>query len=193
MDEQASYVIESMALARAAGVQRYSIYKVIDEGAENGDEYWGLKRNDGTNRPSYIAYQTAVRYLQGARSATYSWAGSHAPPTVDEVSALLASNNNRYQWPWPSAVNQVVLDRGAQRVTVVWNASGDPVAYALPAIQGSAAQIVDKYGNAAPLVAQGGVYQLRLEASHNNTDPRDPTLYLVGGNPLIIVEDMPPA
>src|SRR5437868_2781684 len=117
MDEQASYVIESMALARAAGVQRYSIYKLEDESPENGDEYWGLMRNDGTVRPAYLAYQVAARYFQQTQRAVYTWSGSHNPPTEDEVSALLASNANRAQWPWPGPVNMVVLDRGTQRVT----------------------------------------------------------------------------
>jgi len=189
MDEQASYVIQSMALARAAGVQRYSIYKLQDEGAENGDEYWGLTRNDGTLRPSYLAYQTAVRYLQNARSATYSWGGSQIPPTEQEITTLLASNANRFQWPWPAPVNTVILDRGAERVTVVWNASPQSVQFALPA-RTSNARLVTKYGQVTTIAAQNGAYALSLEPSRNNSDPRDPTLYLVGGSPLIVVEDV---
>src|SRR5205807_1291423 len=79
--------IKSMALARAAGVQRYSPYKLQDEFAENGDEYWGLTRNDGTVRPGYLAYQVAVRYLQDARSATYYWSGSQIPPSDQEITS----------------------------------------------------------------------------------------------------------
>jgi len=131
-----------------------------------------------------------VRYLQGTRAATYSWAGSHFPQTDDEVSALLASNANRKQWPWPAAVNQVVLDRENQRVTVVWNASPNPTEVALPA-QGATAQLVDKRGQVTTVTPQAGVYRLSLEPSRNNSDPRDPTLYLVGGSPLILVEDLP--
>ena len=188
IDEQASYIIQAMALARAAGVQRYSIYKVQDEHPENEDEFWGLTRNDGTVRPSYLAYQTAVRYLQQPRSATYYWWGSQVPPTEQEVTALLQSNVNRYQWPWPAPVNVVVLDRGAERVTVVWNASPQPQSVSLPA-QSRAAQLVDKYGRVAPLAARDGYYDLSLEPSRNNSDPRDPTAYLVGGSPWLIVED----
>jgi len=190
MDEQASYVIESMALARAAGVQRYSIYKLQDEGAENGDEYWGLTRNDGTLRPSYLAYQVANRYIQNARSATYYWAGSQIPPTDQELGRLITSDAGRVQWPWPAPVNVVVLDRGPQqRVTVLWNASPQPVQFALRAAGGSA-QLVTKYGQTSNLVAQNAFYQLNLEPTRNNSDPRDPTLFLVGGSPLIIVEDL---
>jgi hypothetical protein len=189
MDEQASYVIQSMALARAAGVQRYSIYKLQDEGAENGDEYWGLTRNDGSLRPSYVGYQVAVRYLQNVRAATYSWAGSQIPPSEQDITTLLASNASRFQWPWPAPVNQVTLDRGSERVTVVWNASPQPVQLALPA-RSSSASLVTKYGQVTTIAPQNGSYQLNLEPSRNNSDPRDPSLYLVGGSPLIVVEDV---
>lgn len=187
LDEQASYVIQSMALARAAGVQRYSIYKMQDEFPENEDEYWGLIRNDGTVRPAYLAYQVAVRYFQHARSAVYRWWGSHTPPTEAEIDALLASNANRTQWPWPGPVNLVELERDADRVTVIWNASSQPFQVALPA-RSRSAQVVDKYGQRGPLAARDGYYWLTLEPSRHNADPRDPTLFLVGGSPLIIVE-----
>ena len=188
MNEQASYVIQSMALARAAGVQRYSTYKMQDEFPENRDEYWGLTRNDGTVRPSYVAYQAAVRYLQNARGAMYYWWGTNVPPSEDEIRGLLASDAGRSQWPWPAPINVVVVDRVVDRVTVIWNGSPDPAQVALPAHSRSA-QLVDKYGRVAPLVSQGGYYQLNLEPSRNNSDPRDRSLYLIGGSPLIIVED----
>jgi hypothetical protein len=189
MDEQSSYIIQNMALALAAGVQRYSIYKMSDEEAELGDQYWGLVRTDGTVRPAYVAYQVGVRYFQGTRAATYYWWGANTPPGEQEISALLASNENRFQWPWPAPVNVVVLDKGAQRVTVIWNASPQPVQVSLPA-NSRAAQIVDKYGRANALAARNGYYDLTLEPSRNNSDPRDRTLYLVGGSPWIVVEDM---
>jgi hypothetical protein len=189
IDEQASYVIQSMALARAAGVARYSIYKMQDEHPENEDEFWGLTRNDGSLRPSYLAYQTAVRYLQNVRNAVYYWWGAQIPPTEQEITALLTSNVNRYQWPWPAPVNVVTAERGNERITVIWNASPRPQEAALPA-RSRAAQIVDKYGRVSAASAPDGYYRLNLEPSRNNSDPRDPTAYLVGGSPLIIVEDM---
>jgi len=189
MEDQASYIVENMALALAAGVQRYSVYKMTDEAPEVGDQYWGLLRDDGTPRPSYVAFQTAVKYFQGVRSATYYWWGSNVPPTEQETTNLLASNANRFQWVWPAPVNVVVMDKSPQRLTVIWNASPQPVQVSLPAYSRTA-QIVDKYGRAAPLSARNGYYELSLEPSRMNSDPRDRTLYLVGGSPSIIVEDM---
>jgi hypothetical protein len=189
MEDQASYVIQNMALALAAGVQRYSIYKMMDEDAELGDQYWGLARNDGSLRPSYVAYQNAVRLFQGIRSATYYWWGASVPPTEDEMTRQLSSNQNRWQWPWPAAVNVVVMEKPPQRITVIWNASGRPGTVSLPA-HSRAARLVDKYGRETPLTAAEGYYELTLEPSRNNSDPRDRTLYLVGGSPWIVVEDM---
>lgn len=189
MDEQASYVIQNMALALAAGVQRIAMYKMTDEEAELSDQYWGLARNDGSVRPAYVAYQTAIRYFQQTRAATYYWWGANVPLQEPEVSNLLVSNENRFQWPWPAAVNVVVLDKGPQRLTVIWNASPEPGQVQLPAY-GRNAQLVDKYGRAVPLAAQNGYYPLTLEPSRNNSDPRDRSLYLVGGSPWIVVEDV---
>jgi hypothetical protein len=188
MDEQASYIIQNMALALAAGVQRYSIYKMTDEEAELGDQYWGLVRADNTLRHSYVAYQVGVRYFQHTRAAYYYWWGGGSPPTEQEITRLLASNENRWQWPWPAPVNVVVLEKEGQRVTVIWNASPQPIDVSLPA-HSRAAQVVDKYGRTRPLVANDGYYELSLEPSRNNSDPRDRSLYLVGGSPWIIVED----
>lgn len=191
MDEQASYVIQSIALARAAGVQRFSIYKLVDDVPEDG-QYFGLVRKDGSVRPAYVAYQVAATYLSGVRSATYTWSGSSDPPTYDQVTALLRSNESRTQWVWPGAVNRVVLERARDRVTVVWNASSRPVTARIPA-RADVATLVDKYGRRSSLVPIDGHYELALEPSRNNSDPRDPTVYLVGGSPWIIVEAGEPA
>jgi hypothetical protein len=50
---------------------------------------------------------------------------------------------------------------------------------------------VDKRGNTRSIAPQAGGYQLDLEPSRNNSDPRDPSLYLVGGSPWILVEEVP--
>jgi hypothetical protein len=41
-------------------------------------------------------------------------------------------------------------------------------------------------------VARDGQYQLELGPSANNTDPRDPSAYLVGGEPRLLVEKVTP-
>lgn len=185
LDEQASFVIQSMALARAAGVERAAIYKLSDTGGEN-NELYGLVRDDGTARPAFAAYQVAATYFSNVRSATYGWSGAD-PATPAQLASLLRSNEGRHQFVWPAVVNRVVMQRLGERITVVWNAGPQPARATLPAL-GTSARLVDKLGNATTIAPRDGAYGLDLEPSGNNSDPRDPSLYLVGGSPLILVE-----
>jgi hypothetical protein len=192
MDQQASYIIEAFALARAAGAERMSIYKLVDEAREGADELYGLVRNDGSIRPAFTAYQTAVRYMNRPTSAVYTWDGASDPPTEDQLTRLIQSNAKRTQWVWPAAVNRVTLEQGAERVNIVWNASPKLVTAHLPAIAKSA-QVIDKYGrDTGEVVAQNGQYQLELQPTSNNSDPRDSSVYLVGGDPRLLVERVTP-
>jgi hypothetical protein len=192
LDQQAAYIIQAFALARAAGAERMSIYKLVDERAEGPGELYGLVRNDGSIRPAFSAFQTAVRYMSSPTSAVYTWDGASEPPTDDQITRLLQSNAKRTQWVWPAAVNRVTLERGAERVSVVWNASNKLATAHIPAVAKSA-MVVDKFGrDTGEVVAQNGQFQLELAPSSNNTDPRDPSLYLVGGDPRLIVEKVTP-
>ncbi len=192
MDQQASYMIQAFALARAAGVERMSIYKLVDEAPEGQGDLYGLVRNDGSVRPAFTAYRTAVQYLAAPSSAVYTWDGSADPPTDDQVTALLNSNAHLSQWVWPAAVNRVTLERGDQRITVAWNASPNPAQLRMAASAKSAV-VINKFGViTGELVARDGQYTLDLPPSSNNTDPRHPNLYLVGGDPQIIVEQVAP-
>ncbi|MDQ4075197.1 MAG: glycoside hydrolase family protein [Chloroflexota bacterium] len=187
MEEQASYMIQSVALARAAGVERYAIYKMLDEDPEN-DQYYGLVRNDGTVRPAYIAYQVAVRELSNVSNARYFWSGSAAPPTGEEVTALLASTNHSPQFVWPGALNGVRMRRGADRVTVLWNATAAPLPVGIPSSVATAT-VVNKYGERQPITrGADGAFRLTLAPATNNTDARDERLVLVGGDPVILIE-----
>jgi len=68
-DQQASFIIQGVALAFAAGVERIEIYKLNDNDPHPGDEAWGLIRGDGTRRPGYYALKTAIRYLNPTSTA----------------------------------------------------------------------------------------------------------------------------
>ncbi|MBV9578034.1 MAG: hypothetical protein JO057_05530 [Chloroflexi bacterium] len=192
MDQQASYIIQAFALARAAGAARMSIYKFVDEAREGANELYGLVRNDGSVRPAFTAYQTAVKYMSNVDSAVYTWDGANEQPTQDQITALLQDNANRTQWLWPAAVNRVTLERGSERDMIVWNASSKLVTAKIPASAKSAV-VIDKFGkDTGEVVAQNGFYSLDLYPSSDNTDPRDPSEYLVGGDPRILVEKVQP-
>jgi hypothetical protein len=192
MDQQASYIIQAFALARAAGAERMSIYKLVDEAKEGGNELYGLVRNDGSPRPAFMAYQTAVKFMSHPTSAVYTWDGASEVPTEDQVTALLQDNTKRTQWIWPAAVNRVTLERGAERDIIVWNASPKLVTAVIPAVAKSA-QVIDKFGrDTGEVINVNGSYHLELYPSSDNTDPRDPSAYLVGGDPRILVEKVAP-
>lgn len=143
------------------------------------------------NPPAWMT-QTAVRYLSRPTSAVYTWDGASETPTADQITQLLQSNARRSQWVWPAAINRVTLERGAERVTVVWNASPALVTAHIPAVANSA-QVVDKFGrDTGEVIARNGQYQLELQPTTDNTDPRDPSLYLVGGDPRLLVEHVTP-
>lgn len=187
LEEQANYVIQSIALARAAGVERYSIYKMRDEEPEN-QQYYGLVRNDGSARPAYIAYQVAAHEFANVQQAQYFWSGSATPPSSDEITALLASNATQLQFIWPGALNGVRMTRGADRVTVLWNVTAAPLAVGVPSSLPEAT-LVDKRGQSQLLARQDdGAFHLTLAPATNNTDTRDQRLVLVGGDPVILIE-----
>jgi hypothetical protein len=186
MDQQASYVIEAFALGVAANVERMSIYKMRDEYPEDG-QYFGLIREDGSARPAYTALQTAIANFAGAKKATYTWSGSSNPPSNAEIDALLDTREHHYQYLWPGQVNQVAMERDGQRVTVVWNAERRPLVGVVSAAVDEAT-LLDAYGRSTSIKAENGAYHVYLSEARDNTEPRDPSLLLVGGRPWIIVE-----
>ncbi|MHB8619685.1 MAG: hypothetical protein ACYDAG_08960 [Chloroflexota bacterium] len=74
MSEQANFVIRGMAMALVAGVQRMSVYKMVDGQVDQNQPY-GLVRNDGTLRPAYVAYQVAASHFAHPGKITYSNSG----------------------------------------------------------------------------------------------------------------------
>lgn len=190
MDQQASFVIQALALGLAVGAERVSIYKLRDDVPEEG-QYFGLVRNDGSLRPAYVAYQVAAKYLSGFKEMTYTWAESgDAAPDEEALYELLASNEHHHQWIWPGPINRVVAEKRGLRVTVIWNTSPQRRQGVIPAVS-KKATLVDKYGNIREVTPRDGRYLVDLEPTTHNADPREPNIYLIGGSPLLLVEKVP--
>jgi hypothetical protein len=161
LEEQAAFVVQTIALARAAGVDKLQLYKMQDGPIEGGEPY-GLVRNDKTPRPAYVALQTAAKYLLGDGKITYK---------------------NK------DGVAQIVIDAGRQRTTVAW--ATDPTATNARVPQmGTSARGVDKYGVERTLQPSttSPYYDVTLAPATANTagNARD---YIIGGDPVIVVED----
>lgn len=160
-EEQASYVIQAGANALAAGVQRVGFYKMRDDaGYGPGSEPYGLIRADGAPKPVLSAVKTLSRYLDDAGPAVRTIEGT---------------------------VMKVTFTKGTTKTTVLWNMSPGPAIYPLPASSASAT-LVDKKGQERKIGPSGGVYSIELAPATANTVPGEPSTYLVGGSPVIVVE-----
>ncbi len=188
LDQQASYVIQAMAMAVAANVERYAIYKATDEKAENDIELWGLIRNNGTTKPGFVAFQVGAKYFANVRSSVFSWPGADKP-TAAQYKQIVTSNDSRTQFIWPSQVAQVAMERGDHRTTVAWNTSPEAVTHKIPA-NSKQATLVHKDGKTETIQAKDGFYAVDLEPSSHNADPRDPSIYMIGGDPVIVDEQV---
>ena len=73
---------------------------------------------------------------------------------------------------------------------MAWSMAPEPTGVAIPA-RAATALLVDKYGHEQEVAASDGVYSLDLEPATANTVNGDPGLYLIGGNPLLLVQAEP--
>ena len=153
LEQQAAFVVQLYALARAAGVQTVAMYRASD--VDDQGHYWGLLRSDGTGRPALFAYATTARWL----------------------------NHTRFLQPSHPQPNVTVLQycRPGQRVTVAWTDSPEQTTVSLPALA-PAGQLVSATGQAQPIEAIGGVFRVLLApASHGSKQsvPLAPPIFLV--------------
>ncbi len=174
-DEQAAYLVESLALARAAGYQRIGWYSMLDHDASSGIlDRWGLLRPNGTPRPAYRAFQVAARYLADAN-------------VLSQLAPLGTADVNG----WP--VTRVVLDNPAERsrVQVLWRSAAGPRSVQVQAA-GSSAQLVDLQGLSRPATRIGDSWDVPLPPSRV-PQPFDPPGFQSVGYPVLLVEAGLPA
>ena len=163
LDEQASYVIQSFATYLAMGAKRIGVNRMIDgTDFEAGGEPFGLIRNDGTARPAFTAFQVVTRYFGGTVDAEYT------PPDT-------------------MGLTRVVLRKPGEIVTVTWNMSGQSADVTVPASSPRALRVT-KYGQAQLTQAANNQYRFTLAAATANSNEANHRDYVIGGNPLILVE-----
>jgi hypothetical protein len=169
-DEQAAYLIQAVALARAAGYQRIGWYSMVDHDPSSGIfDRWGLLRSDGSTRPAYNAFQVATRYL----------ASPLASARLEPFGTLTADG-------WP--VTRVVLDdlTARQRVHVLWRTAGAPGSVVVEAA-GTQALLVDPLGVSTPATRTNGGWQVPLPPARA-PQPSDPPGFQSNGYPVLLVE-----
>ena len=127
--------------------------------ADMGEPH-GLIRNDKSLRPAYSAYQVAAEYLKGENQVT----------RVPNGEAMRVS-----LWGTPQG-----------KVSVLWNRTPNPVVYGMQAAMPNAT-LVDRWGGTQGINAVNGFYTLTLPVATANLES-NPSDYIVGGDPLILVE-----
>ncbi len=134
LEEQASFLLQSFALALSAGAQRVAVYKLKDVGLPPGGEPFGLIRPDGSRRPAFDAYKLITTHYAGTSRAREERYG-------------------RYQ--------VVTLEQGGATTRVLWARTGSDVSISLPALAPQA-RLIDQTGAERVIEAQTGQYGLTL-------------------------------
>jgi hypothetical protein len=169
-DEQAAYLIQAVALARAAGYQRIGWYTMVDHDASSDIfDRWGLLRADGSQRPAFRAFQVASQYL--------------ANP---ELSARLAPLGSGSSDGWP--VTRVILDDVNQRtrVQVLWRTTEGPSSVHVEAA-GTAARLIDPLGFSAAATRSDAGWEVPLPPVRV-AQASDPPGFQSSGYPILLVE-----
>ena len=162
LQQQASFVIQSTALAFAAGAERIAVYKLFDHVAPvHGLESYGLFRSDGSPRPAATAYRVAVERLSGFQRVYHTNSPTH----------------------------HVVTFVGANAVThVAWAREAEAVIVRVAANPGARrASLIDQRGTVKQLVPEDGEYLLELTAAQCLEDSGE---CFVGGEPQLLVEQL---
>ncbi|MGQ0602573.1 MAG: hypothetical protein ACT4QE_12870, partial [Anaerolineales bacterium] len=165
MDQQGAFIVQSFALALAAGAERVSVYKLAEiNPIIPGADYNGLYRPDGTPRPAVEAFRTITTHFANVRETTFVQRSSHY------IVAL-----NRSGW-----VTRVLWARGDKAVSLRLT----------PSLGASSVMVYDQFGRRQPLVwDRDRNYKLTLPAARCG-DPR--VGCVVSGAPLLVVEKIKP-
>ncbi len=123
-------------------------------------EAYGVVRNDASPRPAFATFKMMHTYFRNPAWVTRQ--------SVD------------------GRVVVTLYGTGQGKVTVVWNERPLATTYRLPAVL-ERALLLDKTGNARTIYPRDGVYVLDLPGATANR-PSNPDDYIVGGDPVIVVE-----
>lgn len=169
-DEQVNYLVQALAYALAAGVERVAVFKMLDDSPllKNVEQGFGLVHADTDHsvRPIFRTYAMLRREMTSTTRAQL----------VDEGS-----------------IQRVYLEQpdAGRRMTVIWNMSPEPSQTTISAL-GPTAQLMDRFGAITPTeVDQGGHISVTLAPATANTIPGFPDVYFIGGEPLLVLEPLP--
>jgi hypothetical protein len=162
-EQQADFIVQAAALGMAAGVERFTVSRLVDAPGDGLPE--GLLRLDGSRRPAFAAYQTVIDlFAPGMAAARYE----------NEASEV------------------IVLSVARREVFVMWARAAGPVQVTITAPQvGERATLTMPPGwfrgvQAVPF-DWPAAYTLELAAARRDTNG----FLSVAGSPRIL--DLPPS
>jgi hypothetical protein len=159
VDEQASFIVQSAALALSMGVQSVMFYRLYDNGydSKQGQSYeaWGLIRPDGTRRPGFYALKMVNTYLK-------------------DMTAVQRVRNG--------GVTLVLLIQPDQTTYVLWNENNQPVTVQIkPNRNDETAKLISYTGDVKTVSpGRAGRYEFKLASCRG--------LCVVKGEPRLFVQ-----
>ena len=164
LEEQASFLLQSFALALASGAERVAVYKWVDSGLPPGGEPFGVMRPDFSRRPAYEAFRLITTHYAGTQSAR-----------ADRQTLFY----------------QVTLNRGEQTTRVLWARTAMTTTVSVPALA-EQALLVQQTGEMESVPAVDGAYVLTLPGArcpveHAQCWTTHPDC-IVGGRTVLLVE-----
>jgi hypothetical protein len=158
LDEQAYFIIQSLAMALAGGANRVAVFKLADIPTDRAanPEPFGLVREDGSRRPAFSAFQVGSSYLAGFTEAT------------------LTERNELY--------TIVTVKRGESGwTTVAWTRQPSPQTISVTA-HANQATLVNWNGSKQTITARDGKYTIEIAGATCTGG------CMIGGAPRLIVE-----
>jgi hypothetical protein len=134
LEEQASYLLQSFALALSQGAARIAVYKWLDNDLPLHFEPFGLIRPDFSRRPAFDAYRLITTHYAGTVSALED---RHSLYTV------------------------TTLDRGSLTTRVLWARTETDATISVPALAAQA-RLIDQTGAEQVIEPVNGQYTLTL-------------------------------
>lgn len=167
--EQAAFIIQSSAFAFAAGASHVFEFQLQDDG---NPQAVGMYRNDGSARPLAVAEQLATQYLAGF--------------AVVRRTVTNGAETITFGVPGPNPHRTTVLfDDNPSSVTGTVVAAG---------VTPSSVALIQQDGTTQSL-PPGSSYQIVLPGATDNRNydvPPNPGDYIVGGQTMLLVENLPP-
>ena len=122
LEQQASFVVQSVALAFGAGAERVAVYKLRDATMpEPGYEPYGLFSYSASPRPASVAYGEVIRHLSGFRSVNHdATPGYHLVTFENDIGTAFVA------WARNSTSVSLTLFSDTWDAITIYNKYGEP-------------------------------------------------------------------